>query len=262
MASPGPSAAPSSIRIREVGLSQPLLWLAAGWKDFLRALPPSLLHGLLFAVGGAAILAIAWGRFFLLAGAFSGFLIVAPILSTGLYELSRRLERNEPAGLVQVVGAWTSGVRCLIKMGVLLAAVGTLWVIASTLLIALFADESLGQLEAFLRKVVFAPDSSLFLFWTLAGGVMAALVFAATVVSVPLLLDRDIQLAAAVNASFDAVSSNPIAMGIWATIIMVLTFFAMATMLLGLIVILPVIGHATWHAYRDVVDASNLPERH
>jgi uncharacterized membrane protein len=115
--------------------------------------------------------------------------------------------------------------------------------------------------EAFVRYVVFSEGSNLYLVWVMAGGLGASLVFAATVVSAPLLLDRDTDLWTAVWASIRAVGANPVAMGVWATIIMVATAISMATAMLGFIVTIPVIGHATWHAYRDTVDASSLPAR-
>jgi uncharacterized membrane protein len=95
----------------------------------------------------------------------------------------------------------------------------------------------------------------------LLGGLGAALVFAATAVSVPLLLDREIDLRSAIFTSIRAVGDNPGAMALWAVIIMIGTALSMATGMLGFIIVVPVIGHATWHAYRDLVDAAALPPR-
>ena len=93
------------------------------------------------------------------------------------------------------------------------------------------------------------------------GGAGASLVFAATVVSAPFLLDRDTDLLTAVWTSVRVVGANPVAMAVWATIIMVATALSMATAMLGFVVMIPVIGHATWHAYRDTVDAGEIPVR-
>jgi uncharacterized membrane protein len=146
-------------------------------------------------------------------------------------------------------------------MGLLLAIAATAWVLLSAVLVALFVQVSITGLQDFLRHIVLSKGSHLFTVWVLAGGLGAALVFAITVVSVPLLLDRDIDMLSAIATSIRAVGDNPIAMALWATIIMLATLFSMATGMLGFVVTIPVIGHATWHAYRDVVDAESLPLR-
>jgi uncharacterized membrane protein len=108
---------------------------------------------------------------------------------------------------------------------------------------------------------VLSKDSNLFLVWMSFGGVVAALVFAASAVSVPLLLDRQVDLLTAVLTSMQTVGANPFVMAWWAVLIMIGTTLGIATLLLGLIVVVPVLGHATWHAYVDLVDASELPPR-
>jgi uncharacterized membrane protein len=247
--------------VRDVSIDRPLRWLLLGWRDFTHVMFASALHGLIFALFGLALLAFAWGRFYLLSGAFSGFLLVAPVLVTGLYELSRLLARGERPGLREVFAAWRRGTRPLVWFGLILMLAGTLWVLLSSVLIALFVKVPIGDLESFVRNVVLSPDSYLFEAWLLLGGLLAALTFAATVVSAPLMLDRDVDLITAVLTSVNAVSANPLAMAIWATIIMFATALGMATMLIGLVLVIPVLGHASWHAYVDLVDASALPAR-
>ncbi len=254
-----PPDAPSpaeAIPVREVPALRPIDWVHAGMRDLSRATGPSLMHGLMVVVGGwiISLLALKWWP--VLPGAFSGFVLVGPILCTGLYELSRRRERGEPAGFAHVFAAWRRGTRPLVWLGL-----GTAWVLVSALLVAVFVKAPITGTDAFLRHVVFSEGSNLYLLWVMAGGFGASLVFAATVVSAPLLLDRDTDLGTAVWASIRAVGANPVAMAVWATIIMVATALSMATAMLGFIVTIPVIGHATWHAYRDTVDASALPVR-
>ena len=115
--------------------------------------------------------------------------------------------------------------------------------------------------EAFLRHIVLSQGSNLFPLWLMAGGLGASLVFALTVVSAPLLLDRDTDLATALLVSVRAVGANPGTMAFWATCIMLGTALSMFTAMLGFVIAIPVIGHATWHAYRDTVDAGALPAR-
>ena len=250
-----------SCTLRTVPVSRPLAWLSAGMRDLALAPGPSLLHGLVVAVAGIAILSLSMRAWPLLPGAFSGFVLIAPILATGLYELSRRLEEGEVPTLAHVFGAWARGTRPLVWMGLGLALAATLWVLVSAVLVALFVHAPITGLREFLRLVVVGEGSNLFPLWLALGGLGAAVVFAATVVSVPLLLDREIGLRAALATSVRAVGENPVTMALWAAIIMLLTFLSMATFMLGFAITIPVIGHATWHAYRDVVDASALPRR-
>ena len=250
-----------SCTLHAVPMSRPLAWLSAGMRDLALAPGPSLLHGLVVVVAGIAILSLSMRAWPLLPGAFSGFVLIAPILATGLYELSRRLEEGEAPTLAHVFGAWARGTRPLVWMGLGLALAATLWVLVSAVLVALFVHAPITGLREFLRLVVVGEGSNLFPLWLALGGLGAAVVFAATVVSVPLLLDREIGLGAALATSVRAVGENPVTMALWAAIIMLLTFLSMATFMLGFAITIPVIGHATWHAYRDVVDASALPRR-
>ena len=247
--------------VREVPLTAPLHWLALGWRDFTRVFGPSVFHGFIVVLAGIAIATITLRFWPILPGAFSGFVLVAPILATGLYELSRRLERGERPNLAQAMDAWTRGTRPLVWLRVGLAFGATAWVLFSSVLVALFVREPIVGFDGFLRHVVLSEGSNLFWVWMLAGGIGAAFTFAATVVSVPLLLDRRTDLPSALVTSVRAVGANPLAMALWAAIIMVLTALSMATAMIGFAFAIPVVGHASWHAYRETVDASGVPPR-
>jgi uncharacterized membrane protein len=256
-----PSSGLTPAPVRSVPVAAPLRWLALGWRDVTRAPGASLFHGVLVALGGLAILAVALRFWYLLPGAVSGFLLVGPILATGLYEVSRRLERGERATLFDAADAWRRGTRPLVWLGLILVLAGTLWVLVSAVLFALFVKAPITGIESVLRHVILSEGSNLFPVWITLGGIGAALVFAVTVVSAPLLLDRDVDMLSALVTSVRAVGQNPLAMALWATIIMVATGLSLATLMLGFVIAVPVIGHATWHAYRDVVDAAQLPPR-
>jgi len=247
--------------VRGVPIGRPFHWLRLGWRDFTRAFGPSVFHGVVVAAGGLAIVGLSLHFWYLLPGAVSGFLLVGPILATGLYELSRRLELGERPTLDQVFAAWRRGTRPLVFLGLALAIAGTMWVLVSVVLIALFVTAPITGMESFLRYVVVSEGSNLFPVWMTLGGIGAAIVFACTVVSAPLLLDRDIDLLSAVVTSVRAVAESPHAMALWSILIVIATGVAMATFMLGFVVVVPVIGHATWHAYREVVDAGALPPR-
>lgn len=247
--------------VRIVTASAPLSWIVRGWQDFLRAPAPSLIHGLIAAAWGILVLGIARDHLYIVSGAFSAFVLVAPVLVTGLYELSRLLALGEQPTMRHACAAWRRSGGPLFGFGLGLMLIGSYWVLVSSVLIASLVQTPITGFEDFLRFVVLSKDSNLFLVWMSFGGVVAALVFAASAVSVPLLLDRQVDLLTAVLTSMQTVGANPFVMAWWAVLIMIGTTLGIATLLLGLIVVVPVLGHATWHAYVDLVDASELPPR-
>ena len=257
--------------IRSIGLAQPLGWLVRGAQDMRRGGWLSLMHGVLPAVFGGLLVLLAGDHFWLLAGAFSGFLVVAPVLATSLYAISRALERGEAVNVQLIVKTWTrwqysryavsGGYWGMVRFGLLLALAGTGWVLTSAALITLMAAEPVNTPLDFLRHVVLAPGHYVFELWLTMGGLLAAPIFASSVIAMPLLLDRRVDVLQAVLTSWQAVLTNPVPLALWAALIMVLTIFGLATLLLGLVVVLPLLGHASWHAYRDLVDVSLLPER-
>ena len=258
--------------VRTVTLMHPLIWLVMGARDTVRAGWISLAHGLVLAIGGAVIVAMAHDRFWLLSGALSGFLVIAPVLATSLYALSRALERNEKANSSVVVKTWLNWQNshfnkwgndywCMVQFGALLALAATGWVLTSAALITLLAPAPIHTPLDFVHHVVLARNGYLFELWLALGGVMAAPLFASSAVAMPLLLDRRVTLMQAVLTSWKTVLTNPIPMGLWAAIIMIFTLLGLGSLLLGLIPVIPMLGHASWHAYRDLVDASSLPAR-
>jgi uncharacterized membrane protein len=262
---------PSQDNIKQVTPTYCLQWLARGWGDIWRCGAVSIAHGFIIAAFGGLLLLVAHDRFWLLAGAFSGFLVVAPVLATGLYALSRALEQGEPVGIPLLLETWTrwgehrhrdpSSYWCLVRFGLLLALAGTGWVLTSAALITLLAPVPILGPVDFLRHIVVAPNSYVFELWLVLGGVLAAPMFASSVVSIPLLLDRRVSTLDAVLTSWRVVLDNPVSTAVWAAILMSLTLLGFATAMLGLIIIIPWLGHASWHAYRDLVNASNLPSR-
>lgn len=273
-APPPPVSAPASTQpgVRTIALIQPLHWLVWAWRDMARCGWTSFAHGLVLTLIGAAILAVAHDRFWLLAGALSGFLVVAPVLATSLYALSRALERGEKADVSVVLKTWLNWQNehfnkwgndywCLVQFGALLALAATGWVLTSAALITLLAPVPIHTPIDFIRHVVLAQEGYLFELWLALGGVLAAPIFASTVVAVPLLLDRRVTLMQAVYTSWQTVLVNPLPMAFWAALIMGFTLLGLGSALLGLIAVIPMLGHASWHAYRDLLDVSALPEQ-
>ncbi len=249
------------VRMRVLPAVRPLDWLGRGAADLWRCPLPGLLHGAVVAAFGALLLWVAHDRFWLLAGAFSGFLFMAPLVVTGLYAISRALEQGQRPGLGTALAAWGPGHRRLVAFGLLLALAGTGWVLTSAALITGFSPTPVRNPGDFVRVVLLGTDHWLFEVWMLLGGLMSAPVFASSVISIPLLLDRRIGVLAAVLTSWRVVAAHPLAMSLWAACLILLTLAGMLPFLLGLVVVAPLTAHASWHAYRDLVDASALPPR-
>ncbi|MBI5717046.1 MAG: DUF2189 domain-containing protein [Burkholderiales bacterium] len=256
--SPPADGTPGAIVVREAGLAQPLDWLRRGLEDLLRCPGPGLAHGAVSALFGVGIVWLAHDHFWILAGAFSGFLIVAPIVATGLYAISRSLERGEPtapaAAWRLMWRVWRGHDPRLVHFGVLLAFAGTGWVLTSASLVTSFAAHPVHRPLDFLHHVVLHDASWLFEVWLMLGALLAAPVFASSVVAIPLLLDRPrVSVLRAVLTSWRAVMASPATLAFWAGILMVVTLVGMATLLVGLVIVVPWLAHASWHAYRDLV---------
>lgn len=239
--------------------SRILHWLRLGWRDFRAAGWPSLLHGLLVFIVSVFILQI--GMFFwpLLPGAVSGFVLVGPMLATGLYALSKRLESGQVPQLEDAVTAWRRGSRRLLPFGILLVASGAAWVVVSAVLFYFFVQEEITEPLSFLRYVL-VQDHTDFVLWTVLGGLGAALFFGLTVVSVPMMLEHDVDTRTAMMASLHTVGKYPLTMALWAMFIVLATGLSIATMMLGFIVLYPVMGHASWHVYQDLIgDGAAVP---
>lgn len=261
-----------SVVVRTIDMSQPLQWLGRAWHDMTRCGLISVMHGVAMALAGALMLWLAHDRFWFMAGAFSGFLLVGPVLATSLYALSRGLEQGQTASFSVVlktwlnwqhgrIQAWGEAQWRLVRFGVLLALAGTAWVLISAGLITWLAPVPITSPVAFIEHVVLAKEGLLFEAWLALGGALVAPIFASTVITIPLLLDRQVSVGQAIATSWQAIFANPVPMAIWGALIMALTFVGFATALMGLVLLVPLLGHASWHAYRDLLDVTGLPER-
>ncbi|MBL8393433.1 MAG: DUF2189 domain-containing protein [Candidatus Accumulibacter sp.] len=242
-------------RVRSAPLDRPFAWLAAGWRD-LRANPiASLAYGLLFAIAGDLITIFAWRNGHLFIVATSGFFLVAPLLAGGLYEISRRLESGRTSTFFVSLAGGRRNALELAKLGLLLGAIGIAWERVSTLLFAFLAPNVAPDLLALLAEIHLSTDHrDLLLIWILIGGTLALLVFSLTVISVPLLLDRRTGVGTAIQTSLRCVDANLLLMVFWGAIIVTLTAVGFLTLFFGLTVLMPLLGHASWHAYRDLVE--------
>jgi uncharacterized membrane protein len=242
---------------RTIAFDAPWRWLAAGWQDMWTSPAISLTYGFAFALA-AALLSVglhyldALPVFLALAG---GFLLIGPLMAVGLYEASRRLARGEPVAFADVLLAPVAARGQLAFAGILLLLIYFFWVRLALLLLMLFLGGSvIPPPSEFTQHLLFTSQGlGLLIVGTMAGAVLATLVFAASAFALPLLATKRVDVLTAGVASVRAVWRNPKPMALWATLIVGIMTVGFATLLVGLILAFPVIGHATWHAYVEVL---------
>jgi uncharacterized membrane protein len=249
--------------VHRISGEAPWEWLAGGWRDTFVNPGLSLGYGAAFVIAGAAIFfglaALNMGSW--IAVAAGGFLLVGPMLAVGLYEISRRYELNQSITLTEALFVRTRSPLQLAYMGFLLLFAFLVWARVAQLLFALFAGGTVTVAQGaypdvleFVDFITHQPSGWMLLaVGSVFGAVIAFSVFAMTAVSVPMLMERDTDLFTAVATSIKAVAANPGPMVLWAWIIAVVIGTSIATLGLGLIVAFPLIGHATWRAYRALV---------
>lgn len=250
------------VGIHKVAVDHSGKWLAAGWHDFLRAPRVSLIYGGAFA---AISLGLSWGLIAAGLGSLvlplaGGFVMLAPILVVGLYDVSRRLELGESISLADVFAAFGANIGQLAAMGVVLLILWFMWVEIAIFLFAIFFNQAPPPLNVFVEEVLFSVQGApLLIVGTLVGAAFSLLIFALTAISVPMLFDRPVDVVTAISTSLLAVRANWQTMFGWAAMIGVITVCAIATFFIGLAVALPVLAYASWHAYRDVISPEAPP---
>ncbi len=228
-------------------------WLGAGWRDLSRNPGGSLLYGfLVFAVLGIAVSGIyAASLDFILFPALAAFTVVGPFLAIGLYEKSRRMAAGETVSIADMFAVRPRSGAQVLFVGVLLLVLALLWMRAAVLLYALFFGvQGFPGLDRIV-EILFATSQGWALLGvgTLVGGLFAAFSFAVSVFAIPMLLDRRTDALTAMGSSVALVWHNLPVMLAWGAIVLVLTAIGFGTALIGLLVVFPLLGHATWHAW-------------
>ena len=230
-------------------------WLERGFSDFMAYPGIGLTYGLAFAAFGWLLAfgleQVGMGSLILpLAG---GFLLIAPLAATGLYEISRRRESGEPISLsISLLAIFRNS--HVADMGLALLLIFFAWCQVAMILFAVFFGSHPPALSNFFSQIVMAPQGVPFLATgILAGAVLAALTFSLTVVSLPLLMDSEVSALTAMRTSLAAVWRNRLCMIGWAATLTVLGAAGLSTLFIGLVITLPIAAHASWHAYRDLV---------
>jgi uncharacterized membrane protein len=243
--------------IRLVSLESPWLWLARGLTDLLRTWPVSLAFGVVFAALGYLLVNYAWTWPHLALSLTSGFLLVAPFLAIVFYDLSRQVDAGARPGVRHALTAWRDNAWSIGLYGALLMFLVIAWERLSAIVVGLFLVGNVPSVESFYGVLFSSSEHSTFLIaYGLFGLLFAVAVFALSVVSLPMMLDRsNTDIATALVTSLWVVRENPAAMLLWAGIIVVLIALGYLMAFIGLVLFFPLLGHATWRAYQDLVEA-------
>lgn len=244
--------------IRLLGITDLAESLQAGWNDFRAAPVYGLFFSAVYVVGGLVMLWLlaVWGAIWVSLPAAAGFPILGPFIAVGLYEVSRRLEMGEALSWRAVLGVvFRQKDRQIPSMAAVIVIFFLFWNFLSHMIFALFLGlQVMTNVSSSLGVFLTANGLMMLGFGTVVGAVFAGVLFSITVVSLPLLLDREVDFVTAMITSFSCVLANPAVMLIWATLVGVLLFIGMVPGFLGLFVTLPVLGHASWHLYRRALE--------
>ena len=248
-----PDELPFVAPCRKLDSGAPLRWLKQGWQDLRRAPRQSLAYGVVLLLLSYAISLTAYhfGSIYLLIAMLSGFIFLGPVMAIGLYSISRQLQQGRNPELGYCLREERRHLGNELVFTVILLIVFLIWARSASMVHVFFPAEG-GQEIA---------DLALFLaVGTSVGTIFAAVIFCASAFSLPFIMDRKVDVVTAVISSVNAVLRNKMVMLIWSSLIVVLILVGFATAFLGLAVLLPLIGHATWHAYQDTIDASAWPK--
>jgi uncharacterized membrane protein len=249
-------ATSSPLVIHAPTMDDPWRWLSRGWQDLWRNPLLSLGYGAAFVGIGLLVTSGLWalGLESMAPALAAGFMLLGPVLAIGLYEMSRRYETGEPVSFREVAAPPLPSPPQFAFLAFVLMFLFITWLRIATLNYAFFTHGSYMPLADFVTLALTTEQGlTMVVVGTAIGGVFAALVYAISVIAVPLLLRHDIDVLTAIWISVQTVIHHPGPMLLWAWLIAVLTAIGLATMFVGLIVVFPLIGHATWHAYRSIV---------
>lgn len=237
-------------------------WLKAGWRDLWTRPLPSLTYGALVFVASWLVIASLFSLDLsaYLLPALAGFLIVGPVLALGLYDKSRRIEDGDPVSLAAMLFVRAKSTTQILFSGVLLCMLLLLWMRAAVLLYALFFGlRPFVGIEQTLPIIFATPEGwALLIVGSAVGGLFAAFAFAVSVFAIPMLYDQRTDVFTAMALSINTVWHNMGVMLPWGVIVVLLAVLNLVSGLLTMIIVFPLLGHATWHAYRQVCDLSKL----
>jgi uncharacterized membrane protein len=241
------------VSLRPLAAGDPWRWLARGARDFARAPAIGLFFGGCFVAMGWALLLVFENAPAYVLGLSAGFLLVGPFLCMGLYHVSDALERGERPRLLGAVLAWRHKLDTVAVFGVVLLVLELVWARASLVVFALSFQGTMPDFAGTLASLVDPRNLEFIVAWVALGGIFATIIFSVSVVSIPMILDRRTDAITAGLTSIRLVLSRPGVLLPWAAIITALVVAAMLPGFAGLLVVGPILGHASWHAYRSAV---------
>lgn len=250
-----PSTSPLAPVARHLPATRCLVWLQRGWADLRRVPALSLGLGAVIALAGMALLMVSRHAAYLAPTLVGGFLLVAPFVASVFYALSRQLERGETPDLVAALQAARRNPGALALFGLVLTLGMMVWARTCALTFALFYDGAVPDLmHPFQDLFLSGRYTGLLLGFVAIGALIAAIVFAFGFITAPLLLDRErTDVFSAMFTSLRCCTAHPAAALTWAAVIATLTFVGFLSLMAGLVILFPLLGHASWHAYRDLV---------
>lgn len=253
----GVSSSPAAPQVRVIAADRCLVWLRRGWTDLWRTPLLSLGSGLLVALAGLLLLKVTREAAFLAPALVGGFLLVAPFAASLFYSLSRQLERGQAASLGQALTDVRRNASATGLFGLVLALGMMVWARTCALTFALLYDGAVPDMSHPFRDLLFSGQYVGLLFAFVGiGALIAAVVFSLGVITAPMLIDRDhTDVFTAMLTSARCCLANPAAAVLWAGLIAAMVFvLGFGTMMIGLALVFPLLGHASWHAYRDLVE--------
>jgi len=249
---PSPDELPFVAPCRRLEKLAPLHWIVLGWQDFCRAPMPSLGFGLILVLCSYFVTYFAWafGNLGFFLALLSGFILLGPILAMAFYEISHQLQSQQRPTFSSALKASMTHVGDQMVFVLVLVIVFLIWARAASMIHVFFPSHSGVQLS----------DLVLFLsVGTVVGAMFSAIVFCISAFSLPMIVACQTDTVTAIVTSVNAVLRNKFAMMLWACLVMLAVALGLATAFIGFAVTLPVIGHATWHAYQETIDASAWP---
>ena len=243
---------PAALQLKPLHFGDPLRWLALGWRDFIRAPGIGLFYGGCFMVMGWALLKVYENAPAYTLALSAGFLLMGPFLCLGLYRVSQRLEAGQKPDLGDSLLAWDTRTGQLAIFGFVLLVLEMLWGRATLVVFAVSFD-GMPDFKGSLRALLEPENLSFIVAWAAVGAVFATLIYAISVISMPMILHRQTDAITAGLTSLRLVLTQTAVMLWWGALIAVLVLLAMLPWFAGLLVVGPVLGHASWHAYRDAV---------
>ena len=244
--------------IRRLDTKAPLNWLQRGWQDMLATRFKGCFYGLIFVLMGYAILWVYATKWQLTMGLVGGFFLMGPFLFTGIYDLSRQQEKHGKASLIKSLTCWSRNLSGLAFFAIILTFVMIVWARVSLILFALVSTTSFPTVKGVLSMIFTIDNPQFLLLWAGVGFIFASLVFAVGVIAAPMMLDRKSDTFMAIFSSVRSLHANPRPLYLWAFLVVVIIGLSLAANFIPLLITAPLIGHATWHAYRDLVEPESV----